>query len=229
MEVIDGQHAFGVQLSRTRSVVCLDAECIWQSLISVNRGSSETSRIVARVEKVTEQIVQTCQRLIPVILVVKEDDLGCVPFKELRDNFVRREVQVLVVASDTRESTCEYFFNQGCAGVIGKDAGVAVLRSSLDALGRGELWLPRRVLSKLALDAIPNSGIRRLTPREESIYQLMATGYSNQQIADTLFISRETVRWHVRSINSKFGSAGVSFRSKPSQTEPTTPPESAAS
>jgi ATP/maltotriose-dependent transcriptional regulator MalT len=51
------------------------------------------------------------------------------------------------------------------------------------------------------LAALPAS----LTPREEDVLWLLAQGYSNRQIAHSLFISLSTVKKHVERINSKLG------------------------
>lgn len=44
-----------------------------------------------------------------------------------------------------------------------------------------------------------------LTRRERDVAALTAVGYSNQQIADRLFLSIETVRTHLRSVLRKYG------------------------
>jgi DNA-binding NarL/FixJ family response regulator len=43
----------------------------------------------------------------------------------------------------------------------------------------------------------------RLTPREREILSLMAEGAGNRMIAETLVISENTVRNHVRSVLEK--------------------------
>jgi pimeloyl-ACP methyl ester carboxylesterase/DNA-binding CsgD family transcriptional regulator len=45
----------------------------------------------------------------------------------------------------------------------------------------------------------------QLTEREKGILQRLATGLSDQQIADTLHLSLNTVKWHNRHIYSKLG------------------------
>jgi DNA-binding CsgD family transcriptional regulator len=44
-----------------------------------------------------------------------------------------------------------------------------------------------------------------LTPREGQILDLISRGRSNRDIAEELFISRETVRWHIRTLYAKIG------------------------
>jgi DNA-binding NarL/FixJ family response regulator len=49
-----------------------------------------------------------------------------------------------------------------------------------------------------------------LTPREREVATLIGNGYSNEQIARALAISRNTVRQHVANISRKLG-----LRSRP--------------
>ncbi|MDZ4133820.1 MAG: helix-turn-helix transcriptional regulator, partial [Dethiobacteria bacterium] len=44
-----------------------------------------------------------------------------------------------------------------------------------------------------------------LTAREIGIVKLLLQGYSNKQIADTLFISEDTLKTHLRNIYRKYG------------------------
>jgi pimeloyl-ACP methyl ester carboxylesterase/DNA-binding CsgD family transcriptional regulator len=57
-----------------------------------------------------------------------------------------------------------------------------------------------------ALDARPaNPGELGLTTREEEVLRLVAAGFTNRQIAETLFISPKTASVHVSSILAKLG------------------------
>ena len=44
-----------------------------------------------------------------------------------------------------------------------------------------------------------------ISPREQEVIELILQGYSNTKIAETLFISLNTVKKHVRNIYPKFG------------------------
>jgi DNA-binding CsgD family transcriptional regulator len=49
--------------------------------------------------------------------------------------------------------------------------------------------------------------VSELTRREYEVLQLMTQGATNREIATTIFLSEETVKWHVKHIMKKFGVA----------------------
>jgi DNA-binding NarL/FixJ family response regulator len=73
----------------------------------------------------------------------------------------------------------------------------------------GEYWLPRELLVeslRLARDQSRGNQVAEtnlLTNREAQILNLIVSGYSNQNIADKLFISSNTVKTHVSNLYKK--------------------------
>jgi DNA-binding NarL/FixJ family response regulator len=51
----------------------------------------------------------------------------------------------------------------------------------------------------------PDASGYDFTPREAEVLHLVASGWSNQQIADTLFITRKTASVHVSNLLAKLG------------------------
>jgi DNA-binding CsgD family transcriptional regulator len=70
----------------------------------------------------------------------------------------------------------------------------------------GEIWAERHLVTRTLQQALTAAGTDALlTSREREILGLLRVGHSNRQIADTLFISPETVKWHIRKVFSKIG------------------------
>jgi DNA-binding NarL/FixJ family response regulator len=106
----------------------------------------------------------------------------------------------------------------GAAGYVLKDAPVQRLINAIHRTLKGEsplnqelaVVLLRRLAEKKKQSVPevrkPREALREpLTPREEEVLQLLASGKTNQQLAQTLVISKGTVKVHVEHIIRKLG------------------------
>ena len=96
----------------------------------------------------------------------------------------------------------------GAKGYLLKNMRPAKLISSLRAVEKGESALSRsmtlRLMEELArTKASPGLVEPTLTRRETEVLRELAAGCSNQEIAERLFISENTVKYHVHSILEK--------------------------
>jgi DNA-binding NarL/FixJ family response regulator len=73
-------------------------------------------------------------------------------------------------------------------------------------------WIARHVLEEQHVagtrgtpGAPVGGGVLDLTPREQEVLSLLATGRTNVQLAETLFISERTANRHVSNIFAKLG------------------------
>jgi DNA-binding NarL/FixJ family response regulator len=190
-----------------RAVICLEGSVRLWKLVKRSLEESEGTPqfIFARSQEVAAEVLALCRRLAPALVVIEDSRLQALPFKQLRDSISRREIQIVVFSDQEDDSSYEDFFRMGCTGVVPYKVTDHTFRKAVLALCEGELWLPRKILSKLAQDAFLKATTRKITQRESEIFKLICLGFTNQQIAEHLFISRETVRWHLRSLYSKIG------------------------
>lgn len=94
----------------------------------------------------------------------------------------------------------------GARGYLLKNLDAAELRSMLDAVARGEAAITpaiaARILAELARPE-PVRGPDTLTDRELDVLRLVVAGQRNKEIATTLGISENTVKFHLRNILDK--------------------------
>jgi DNA-binding NarL/FixJ family response regulator len=114
-------------------------------------------------------------------------------------------VLVLAIADSIDDKACENLLRMGCVGSLREREAPATIVRALNAVIAGELWFPRTVLSRVLRGFLVAQDPNRLTAREMEILGLIGEDLNNQQVADKLFISRETVRWHIKSLNAKLG------------------------
>ncbi len=153
------------------------------------------------------QVVRFCKLVGPTILIVEYEPLAQLSSQQAPFVEYLSTVEMLVLCPSCNEQVFETAVTAGCSGVVARDASDELLQAAVKAIGEGDLWYPRSVLSALVRKSILNRNITRkgLTSRETEILCLLGMDKRNQEIADDLFISRETVRWHLRTLYAKIG------------------------
>ena len=118
-----------------------------------------------------------------------------------------------LMLSDTKDEAAIFqALRAGARGCISMNASSSDLIKAIRTVHRGELWIKRRLIAKYfenETGADPSEGAEKsvtdevLTPRETEILRCLATGCTNKDIGETLFISDKTVKCHLNSIFRK--------------------------
>lgn len=108
----------------------------------------------------------------------------------------------------------EYLFDAlrfGASGFLLKDTEPADLVAAVRAVAGGDSLISpsmtRRLVAEFAARAKPRPAVKLdvLTEREREVMALVAGGFSNDEIAEQLFISPATARTHVSRAMIKLG------------------------
>ena len=116
------------------------------------------------------------------------------------------DIPVLVVSSMVEPRLIGAALSAGAEGFVPKHSGRDVFRAALDALRRGERWLPEGFATEQ--DPSANDAVERLshlTRQQARILELLCQGRLNKQIAWELSIAETTVKAHVTAIMRKLG------------------------
>jgi DNA-binding NarL/FixJ family response regulator len=150
-------------------------------------------------------MLEYCRRLVPCVLVVNGEFMHAIDpdlFYAVADFGL--SIRVLVELSESSLVEGEHLIGIGCAGYLSRAADLAMAQRALRAVLAGELWVSRKILSSVVRNILRQSR-HHLTFRESEILGLVSEGLRNSQIAERLFISPQTVRWHLRSLYTKMG------------------------
>lgn len=158
-----------------------------------------------------EEALTRCREHSPSVLLASESFLETMDPRRLRDRIDwGRRAAVLVLASRASDDGALAWLRLGCMGHISRGDSIATVKMAIRAVAAGQIWARRadlamllRQLLRAGRDVVPEGP--RLTAREEQILTLIADGAPNDDIAGQLFISLETVRWHVRRLTLKSG------------------------
>ena len=99
----------------------------------------------------------------------------------------------------------------GAKGYLLKNLSPSKLVASIRSVQEGESAISRSMTLRLMEELsrtdpssrLGNTALDKLTPREHEVLRELATGMTNQEIADQLVISQNTVKYHVHSILDK--------------------------
>jgi DNA-binding NarL/FixJ family response regulator len=153
-----------------------------------------------------KQIVEIYRQPKPCLIVADTSFLSTTDLAEFANALdLEQSLKILIVVDEDDPRFCQKLLRMGLAGAIHRSAPAAVFRRALDAVTQGELWASRKTISALVQEFLSEASSKRLTIREKEILGLVASGRKNREIADALFVSHETVRWHLRGIYGKLG------------------------
>ena len=95
----------------------------------------------------------------------------------------------------------------GAKGYVLKRAADTELLTAIRAVGRGETYIYPSLAARLIMDQGRESKVQagKLSTREIEVLQLIALGYTQQEIADKLTLSTKTVETHKARISEKLG------------------------
>jgi len=170
---------------------------------------------ILTIEKGTiESFMEAIKQLKPqVILFANLEPLPhlkeiCKAIKELIKPQIK--TQLLLLGNIPSHEEIINLINAGARGYFDLNDPAGQLPEAIRVVNRGEIWLPRdkmssimdRIISVVGRD-MKEKTLDQLTPTEFQVLRLIGQGKSNEEIAKILFISKNTVRSHIKSIYAK--------------------------
>jgi len=170
---------------------------------------------ITNVEKNTiETFMDSIKKLRPhVILFANTEPLPnmreiCKAIKEISK--LQSKSQLLILGSIPSHEEIVGLINAGARGYFDLTDPSSQLSEAIRVIHKGEIWLPRdkmssimdRIISVVGRD-LKEKTLDQLTPTEFQVLRLIGQGKSNDEIAEILFISKNTVRSHIKSIYAK--------------------------
>ncbi len=112
-------------------------------------------------------------------------------------------VKIVLVAEVLEPELVSYVLDHALGGLLLTDSPPIDIATCLDQVAHGRAVLPPGWQKALA--AGRNNPVDLLSSRQLQVLKLLADGYSYEEIGARLFISLNTVKFHVRSIFLRLG------------------------
>jgi DNA-binding NarL/FixJ family response regulator len=167
------------------------------------------------------EVLERVRELDPDVLLLdlRMPDLdGLATLQALRQTHRRTRV-IILTASESRTDFVRAM-KLGCSGIMLKQTAPDLIAKCIRKVNEGEIWLDSNTTAAVMREfstRLEGSGkrggshVRRRGPlslREEEIFELVAQGYKNREMAQRLFISEQTVKNHLHNIFEKLGVSG---------------------
>lgn len=137
------------------------------------------------------------------LVMPRQDGLTTIPI--LKDIFP--DMRIIVLTSFAESNRVYQAIKSGAVGFLLKDATRVQLLEAIHDVADGKAAIQPSIALKVINEINHPSEFfytsQPLTPRELETLRLIARGYNNQEIADTLFVHERTVAKHVSSILEK--------------------------
>jgi len=124
---------------------------------------------------------------------------------------VHPSVKVIMLTHHEGETFVNQALSAGADGYLSKDSDPAELALAIESVHRGKMYLSPKVAGVLVSRArgganpvqVGTSKVQSLTPREREVFQLLALGKANKEVAAMLDLSLGTVKKHRENLQRK--------------------------
>ncbi len=140
-----------------------------------------------------------------VLLDINLPDMSGIEFcNQARSRFP--ELKVLVVTSLAQRHVIDKAVQSGVMGFVLKTSDIRDITEGIRQVMAGNVYFGLGVKNLMEGHPVSGSSEPVITRRESEILRLIADGFTNQEIADKLFISSSTVDSHRKNLLVKFNS-----------------------
>lgn len=114
-------------------------------------------------------------------------------------------VHIVALTSFREENLVQGALQAGAIGYLLKNVTAADLARAIRSAHAGKMILSSEATEVLAQSVMRVTPVNDLTEREREVLSLMVKGMSNNEIAEKLYISLGTVKFHISNIFMKLG------------------------
>jgi DNA-binding NarL/FixJ family response regulator len=192
-------------------VLLVDDHTLFRKGIASLLSGRQDFTVVGEAEDGNEA-VRIAHQTVPDIILMDVNMPNCDGLEATK--IIKREmphVQIIMLTVSDDDDSLFGAIKNGARGYLLKDLEPQQLYRMLDRLRQGEAAISGAMASKILQEfrrpeqdqADPPGDVDELTPREIEVLEQVVTGATNKEIAETLHITENTVKIHLRNILEK--------------------------
>lgn len=194
-------------------VLIVDDHTLFRRGIAAVLSNQEELEVIGEASDGLEAI-EKAKELSPELILMDLNMPRCTGLEAIQALQAERpEINVLVLTVSETEEDLFAAIKYGARGYLLKKSEPEELIHAITSIAQGGVIISPLMATKLLTEFKDlSSGIEKkppaaqdsdLTPRESEVLQLVAQGATNKEIADSLFISENTVKTHLQNIMEK--------------------------
>lgn len=192
--------------SNPTKVLLVDDHMVVRSGLSTVLSVNDDLKLVGEAED-GEEAIRLCESLQPDVvlmdLVMPHMD-GVIATRTIKQRWP--QIQVIALTSFKEKEYVEGALKAGASGYLLKNVSAQDLLNAVRRAVAGQPSLSPEAAQVLIQNVgTPPSLTPEMTDREKEVLALMVKGLNNNEIADRIFVSQSTVKFHVSNILAKFG------------------------
>lgn len=202
-----------MEVTKKISIVLIDDQAIVRAALKMLLESTERFQVVGDSSDAREGIALVAE-LKPDIVILDIAMRGLsgldavAPIKQASPR-----TRVLMASQHEGMNFVQQALDAGAAGYLSKDSEPAELSLAIESILSGDSYLSPKVTAGSGVGANcgdvvshgQSSVIAGLTPREREVFQLLAIGKANKEVASVLELSLGTVKKHRENLQRKLG------------------------
>ncbi|MDQ8003458.1 MAG: response regulator transcription factor [Pedobacter sp.] len=154
-----------------------------------------------------QQLLQQLEIEVPKLLLLDielPDSNGIDLCKAVKDKYP--DIKIIALTNHEETVYVRKMMKSGADGYLLKGTDQVTLIKAITTVAKGEQFIDESIKKNILQETISgkkSASLLKLTKRENEILSLIANEYSNQEIADKLFLSIRTVESHRLSLSQK--------------------------
>ncbi|MFJ6393997.1 response regulator [Streptomyces sp. NPDC091972] len=197
-------------------VLLVDDQVLLRGTLRVLLDNAEGFKVVGEAGDGAEALELVRQHPTDVVLMdlrMPRTD-GLQATRAIRADKTLAETKILVLTTFETEQYVAEAMLAGANGFIGKGTDPRELLAAIESVARGDVVLSATATQVLvhrfrrqasSLPEVTQQRLAALTPREVEMVVMVASGFTNDEIAERATLSRHTVKTHVNRAMAKLG------------------------